>query len=443
MISGISTDTRKIGENALFLALRGENFDGHDYVAGLPDKGVRGAIVEELRERESFPANFALIQVADTLTAYQRIAAQYRRTLPLKLIAITGSNGKTSTKDLTAALLSGQHRVLKTAGNLNNHVGVPQTLLQASRTDQVVVLEIGMNHPGEIAPLAAAAKPDVAIITNIGTAHIEYMKTRAAIAQEKGVLAESVDQTGYVILPAEDDYSPEIGRRTAATKVLVGFTRGEIRAEHLRLDERGTRFALVADDGSRRETFVPVAGKHMVLNSLLAIAAARVLDVPWDECVAALASARLTKGRLERKVAGGLNILDDTYNANPDSVVAALETLAQLPTEGRRIAVLGKMGELGDESEAGHLRVGAAAAREGLDQLLAVGEEGKMIARGASDHGGIEIEAFPSVTEAAEWLRAHAEPTDTILIKGSRSAGMERIVALLDAQQSVPAHALS
>lgn len=433
VVTRISTDSRQAGPGELFLALRGGNFDGHEFIEALPSKGCVGAIVEVGARRGALPPDFALIEVPETLTAYQAIAGRYRWSLALKLVAITGSNGKTSTKDLTAALLGSERRVLKTSGNFNNHVGVPKTLLEASHLDEVAVLEIGMNHPGEIAPLAAIARPDLAIITNIGTAHIEHMKTRAAIALEKGVLAESVGSSGHVVLPAEDEFTPAIGRRTAATKITVGFTRGEIRAENLRPGETGTTFTLRAE-GQTWEAMLPVPGKHMVLNGLLAVATARVYGISWERCLASLATVRLTKGRLERKTAGRLNFLDDSYNANPDSVVAAVETLARLPTQGRRIAVLGRMGELGEESEAGHLRVGEAAARERLDQLLVIGEEGRTIARGAKSAGAIAVVMVTDVESAADWLRENARPEDLILIKGSRSARLERITALLDSR---------
>ena len=180
----------------------------------------------------ALPADFALIAVDDVLLAYQKIAAGYRRSLSLKVVAITGSNGKTSTKDLVAAVLSRRFQVVKTQGNLNNHIGVPKTLLDVKRSDEILVLEMGMNHPGEIAPLAQMAKPDVAVITNIGTAHIEYMKTREAIALEKGALAEAVGPSGYVILPAEDEFATSIAQRTSAKVMTVGTRRGDLRAEN-------------------------------------------------------------------------------------------------------------------------------------------------------------------------------------------------------------------
>ena len=275
--TGIVTDSRAVGAGELFVALQGEKFNGRQFIAAAARKGAIGAIVEAGTLDASLPDEFALIEVEDALAAFQRIAARYRCTMPMKVVAITGSNGKTSTKDLTAAVLGSRYQVLKTNGNFNNHLGVPLTLLRADSKDKFGVLEMGMNHPGEIAPLAAMAAPDVAVITNIGTAHIEFMLTQAAIAQEKGALAEAISSKGYVVLPAEDEFTPGISKRSAAKVMTVGFARGDIRAEDIRFDESGTTYTLITDRGSL-ETRLPVPGKHMVLNSLLAVAVGGFVD---------------------------------------------------------------------------------------------------------------------------------------------------------------------
>jgi UDP-N-acetylmuramoyl-tripeptide--D-alanyl-D-alanine ligase len=433
LVGAIGADSRTLAPGELFLALRGEKFDGHAYLLDIATRGAIGAIVaRDYKVPENLPPDFALIETEDTLLAYQQIAARYRRTLPMKVIGITGSNGKTSTKDFTAAVLGRKFRVLKTEGNFNNHIGVPRMLLRASRADEIAVLEMGMNHPGEIAPLAAMAAPQAAIITNIGTAHIEFMKTREAIALEKGALAEAIGADGFVILPAADDFSKAIAARTRARVVTVGLDAGDIRAENLSQDLDGSRFDLVAD-GERLSAALPVPSRHMVVNALLAVAAGRVCGLSLAECAAGLADVQLTKGRLERKILrSGLQVLDDSYNANPDSMAAALETLAHIPTQGRRIAVLGKMGELGEASESGHRRVGEVAARVGIDQLIGVGPEAAIITRSARDAGLKDSSVVASVEQAAGLLATQARPGDLILIKGSRSAGMERVITVLD-----------
>ena len=436
MIHGLATDSRTVQTTDLFVALKGDRFDGHDFVGLSAQRGASGAIVDRSRVFTRLPDNFALIEVDDTLQAYQRVATAYRRSLPLKVVAITGSNGKTSTKDLTASVLSRQFRVAKTMGNLNNHIGVPQTLLSARANDQILVLEIGMNHPGEIAPLAAMAHPDTAVITNIGSAHIEFMKSRAAIAQEKGTLAEAVDSSGYVIMPADDDFTASIKERTMAQLVTVGFTRGDLRAESVVEGRSGSDFQIV-EDHSRFDVRLPIPGLHMVINALLAVAVGRVHGMSLSDCAQGLETARLTKGRLELKSVAGLQILDDSYNANPDSMIAALKTLARMPTKGRRFAVLGRMGELGEFSESGHRQVGDAAARERIDHLITVGAEADFIAQSALTGGMRHVTAVSDITEAAQCLNKLAQADDLILIKGSRSAAMENIIAALTNSNSM------
>ena len=437
-IRGLTTDSRAVKPDELFVALRGERFDGHDFVEQSARTGASGAIVDGSWVPPALPRDFSLIEVDDTLKAYQRLATNYRNRFSLKVIAITGSNGKTTTKDLAAAVLERQFTVTKTFGNLNNHIGVPQTLLGISPRDQVAVLEMGMNHPGEIAPLAAMARPDTAIITNIGSAHIEFMKTRAAIAREKGTLAAAVGPSGHVIFPAEDDFAESIARCTSAQVITVGFLRGELRAESVSEGLHGTRFHLVEGD-VRAEVRLPILGRHMIVNALLAAAAGRVHGLPLDECARGLEAVQLTGGRLEVKSVAGFQIIDDSYNANPDSMVAALRTLSGMPTEGRRIAVLGRMGELGEFSEAGHRQVGDAVACEHIDQLITVGTEAGFIADNARAGGLRDVTAVSDVAEAAHFLRDMARGDDLILIKGSRSAAMERIISALAAQQIMPA----
>ncbi len=430
LVRNLTTSSRQAKSGDLFVALKGDRFDGHDFVEQSARQGAGGAIVKQGWFAPVLPDSFAVIEVGDVLQAYQQIAASYRRSLPLKVIAITGSNGKTSTKDFTAAVLEHRFQVMKTQGNLNNHIGVPQTLLSAGADDQFAVLELGMNHPGEIAPLAAMALPDTAIITNIGTAHIEFMKTRAAIAQEKGTLAEAIDNTGHVILPAEDDFAASIAQRTSAQIVTVGLHRGDLRADSVVGSIHGSHFQLVEGD-IKLDVRLPVPGLHMVVNALLGVAAGRIHGMSLHDCAAGLEAVQLTKGRLEWKRVAGLQILDDSYNANPDSMVAALQTLARMPTDGRRIAVLGRMGELGDHSEAGHRRVGDAVASERIDFLITVGPEAEHIAENARTGGVREIAAVADVAEAAQWLEAVAHGDDLVLIKGSRSAAMENIISAL------------
>lgn len=430
-VTTVCTDSRSLKAGDLFVALRGDKFDGHTFIAEASKRGAAGAIVEEFPAE--LPPGFAVILVKDTLQALQRLGAEYRRSLDLQVVGLTGSNGKTSTKDLTAAVLSENFQVTKTEGNLNNHIGVPLTLLRARGTDQIGVFEFGMNHAGEIAPLAAMAAPEVGIITNIGMAHIEYMGSREAIAQEKGMLAEALPPSGTLILNANDPFSESIAVRTKADVVLAGVGKGEVFASDLRAGASGTKFTLNAD-GRAAPAELAVPGEHMVQNAVLAVAAGRVFGLSLEECAAGLTQLRLTKGRLEQKMIRGIQVIDDTYNANPDSVAAALRTIASMPAAGRRIAVLGRMGELGAEAERGHRLVGEVAAQAHLDSVIGVGEEAQWITD-AAWRGGVEkVVRVESTEEATKVLRDLAKAGDLVLIKGSRSARMERIVEGLLAQ---------
>src|SRR6266511_3792672 len=426
VIDKVSTDSRTIKRGELFVALCGENFDGHNFVEAIAIAGAAGAIVNS-NWKGKVPENFALIRVKDTLLTYQQLAANYRKSLKLNVIAITGSNGKTSTKDFAAAVLARRFRVTKTEGNFNNHVGVPRTILEATSGDEVAVWEIGMNHPGEIATLAKVAAPDVAVITNIGLAHIEFMGSRKRIAEEKGALADAVGPEGTVILNADDPFTKDIATRTRGKVILAGTTTGTIQAAEISQSGTGTDFTIL-EAAHRCRAQLPVPGLHMVQNALLAVAAGRVFGVSLEDCAAGLLAAPLTKARLQIRDIGGVQFLDDSYNANPDSMKAALHTLVELDADGKRIAVLGEMRELGSESEHGHREVGETAAALKVDHLITIGNVAATIAK-AAEHAGLEKSvAVQSTSEAAEVLSEIAAPGDLVLIKGSRAARTEEVI---------------
>ena len=434
VINKVSSDSRMIKPGELFVALRGENFEGHDFVEASAKAGATGALVE-LNWTGNVPNNFALLRATDTLQAYQTLAANYRRSLALKVLAITGSNGKTSTKDFAASVLARRFRVTKTEGNFNNHVGLPRTILEATSDDEVAVWEIGMNHPGEIAALSKIATPDAAIITNIGVAHIEFMGSREAIATEKGALAEAVGPQGTVVLNADDPFSQGIAARTRAKVVFAGTTGGAVQAIEIRQGTEGSEFTIV-EGAHRCRAQLPVAGSHMVQNALLAVASGRAFGLSIEDCAAGLAAAPLTKARLQIKEIGGVHFLDDSYNANPDSMKAALRTLVELDTEGKRIAVLGEMRELGAESERGHREIGETAATLGVDQLITIGDVAELIAEGARAGGLNKVSSARSTAEAARLLGEIAEPGDLVLIKGSRAARTEEVIEHFGSQNS-------
>jgi UDP-N-acetylmuramoyl-tripeptide--D-alanyl-D-alanine ligase len=425
-IERISTDSRTIKKGELFVALRGENFDGHKFVEATAKADAAGAIVDPKWSGKA-PAKFAILRAKDTLLAYQNLAANYRKSLPIKVLAITGSNGKTSTKDFAASVLGRKFRVTKTQGNFNNHVGLPRTILEAVPKDEVAVWEIGMNHPGEVAPLAKIAAPNSAIITNIGVAHIEFMGTREAIAKEKGALAEAVPAEGTVILNADDPFSRGIADRTGAHVIFAGTKEGTVRAIDIQQRADGSEFTII-EGAHRCRAQLPVPGLHMVQNALLAVAAGRAFGLSLEEAAGGLAGAPLTKARLQIKEINGVQFLDDSYNANPDSMKAALQTLVELDTDGKKIAVLAEMRELGKESERGHEEVGEAAAAFGIDHLIGIGEMGAVIARAAEKAGLEKSNVVGSTSEAADLLSEIAAPGDLVLIKGSRLARTEDVI---------------
>src|SRR6266498_1737931 len=391
VIDKVSTDSRTIKRGELFVALCGENFDGHNFVEAIAIAGAAGAIVNS-NWKGKVPENFALIRVKDTLLAYQQLAANYRKSLKLNVVAITGSNGKTSTKDFAAAVLARRFRVTKTQANFNNHVGLPRTILEATSQDEVAVWEIGMNHPGEVAALAKIAAPDVGIITNIGVAHIEFMGSRERIAEEKGALAEAIGAEGTIILNADDPFTQGIAARAHGKVILAGTTAGTIRASEVNQSGTGTDFTIL-EGAHRCRAQLPVPGLHMVQNALLAVAAGRVFGLSVEECAAGLVSAPLAKARLQVKEIRGVQFLDDSYNANPDSMKAALRTLVELDAEGQRIAIGNVAGTIAE-----------AAKRAGLENSSTV----------------------KSTAKAAELLAELAGPGDLVLIKGSRLARTER-----------------
>ena len=427
-VSEVSTDSREDLAGKLFVALAGERFDGHSFVKQAAASGVTAVLVHQI-DSQWLSLGCGVIKCDDTLSALQSLSGAYRDWHDPHVVSITGSNGKTSTKDFISATLSPKYHVRATAGNLNNHIGLPLSLLSLREGDDCGVFEIGMNHPGEIAPLAALAKPDGAVITNIGVAHIEYMGSREAIALEKGMLAEAVSPSGFVVLNADDEFTPSIAARTAARVVRAGLTGGDVVASELSIASDGTRFT-VKIEGRQWDAFVPVPGQHMVVNATLALGVAWQSGVAIDAAIDALANASITKGRLDVRKLNGVTFIDDSYNANPDSMKAGLSTLAGLECEGRRVAVLGRMGELGVYAESGHAEVGEHAASLGLDAVFTVGAEADRIARAASAGCGY-VSHHPNHEECAVALGRWLLPGDLVLVKGSRSSAMEKVINLL------------
>lgn len=418
---GVGTDTRKLAPGAVFFALRGENFDGDAFAAAALLGGATVAVVS--RWSGTPPAGTAVIVVPDTLAALQQLAVWWRGLLELRVVAVTGSNGKTSVKDFTGAVLSQAFEVSVTRGNLNNHIGVPLTVLATTTRQTAAVWEMGMNHAGEIAPLCAIARPDCGIITNIGTAHIEFLGTRDAIAAEKGELARALPASGFLFVPESCDYLEALRGMTAATVITVDGEHSPVRAANIAATASGTRFDLTIDGQPSATVTLAVPGRHMVTNALLAAAAGWKYGISAAAIAAGLTGATLTSGRLRHFVWNGITVFDDTYNANPESMAAAIETLAAttVPNGARRVIVLGRMGELGPHAPAAHQQVGELAAARGLT-LIAAGAGAEGIAAGAG------APHFPNFADAVAWLRREVKPGDAVLFKGSRTATIECVM---------------
>jgi UDP-N-acetylmuramoyl-tripeptide--D-alanyl-D-alanine ligase len=429
IVTSVGTDSRNSAPQELFVALRGERFDGHQFIAAARERGAAAALVETVSfEWRDFPQ----IQVADTLQALQRLARAYRAELSLIVVGITGSSGKTSTKEMVAAVLGEKYAVTKTEGNLNNHIGVPLSILRADSSHQVAIWEFGMNHLGELAPLVEMAKPGYGVITNIGVAHVEFLGSREAIAREKAVLTDHIPPTGVVVLNADDEFSDWIAARCSARTIQTGIEQGAIQVRHIVHYVDGEEFVL-SDESGEVPGFLPVPGEHMIKNAAQAVAIGRVLGLSLAQCAAGLAKTSLPGGRFRIERLGQVLVINDSYNANPDSVIAALRTVARLPVKGRRIAALGYMGELGEQSLSSHERVGSAAAENGFDFLIAVGERAKPIASASFKAGLNRTRTVATQTEAADALAEFLEPGDLLLVKGSRSAAMDRIIEQLEA----------
>ncbi|MGJ8633150.1 MAG: UDP-N-acetylmuramoyl-tripeptide--D-alanyl-D-alanine ligase [Luteolibacter sp.] len=418
----VFTDTRKPIQGGLFIALRGENFDADDFAENALDSGASIAIVHKWKGGEIGEGK-AVIEVTETLFALQKLAHWWRSQLDIPVVCITGSNGKTSTKDFTRAVLSQAFEVHATAGNYNNHIGLPLTVLSTKRSHTAAIYEIGMNHSGELSPLCEIARPKFGIITNIGSAHIEFLGSREAIAEEKGTLARYLPEDGLLFTPAACEFNEYFRARTRAKLVPVGNGRGLVRAENIVLQGDGTHFSLAIEGEKSAQVFLPVPGKHMITNALLAAALGWKLGISPEKIAEGLNSVDLTSGRMRRIDWEGITIFDDTYNANPESMEAAIDTLADsaVPEGNKRIIVLGKMGELGVHSDAAHLKVGRVAAEKGLT-LIAVGEGAEGIAEGGSG------QYFKNMDEAASWLLETARPGDLVLFKGSRTAAIEKVL---------------
>ena len=428
-VTRLVTDSRSIRKGEFFVALRGERFDGHAFLGAVWEAGAAGALVSTVNSNLN---GMTQIEVPDTLAALQRLAKAYRSELPLKAIGVTGSSGKTSTKEMIAAVLGERFSVTKTVGNYNNHIGLPLTVLGASCADEVGVFEMGMNHAGELALLCDIACPDCAVITNVGIAHIGFFGTREAIAKEKAVVAEAISAQGFVVLNANDEFTDWMASRCKARVIRAGLNQGDLQAREIEYGDKGSTFVLTHGAVSTR-IVLPVHGEHMVTNAVLAAAVGVGLGLSLEECATGLAKTTIPGNRLKIQRLGRVLVINDAYNANPDSMVAALKTAAHFAVKGRRVAALGRMGELGEQSELGHRQVGRAVAEYEFDHLVTVGDEARLMAEAAHSAGLKSTRQAETHEQAVKALLDYLEPGDLLLVKGSLSSAMDRVVAGLEA----------
>jgi UDP-N-acetylmuramoyl-tripeptide--D-alanyl-D-alanine ligase len=434
----VCTDSRESKKGDLFFALRGGRFDGHDFLQQVTEKGASAVVLERGRVPVHW-SGCALIAVEDTRQALGQLAAQYRKEFVLPVVAVGGSNGKTTTKELIASVLKQSLATLSSEASFNNDIGVPLTLLRLEKSHQAAVLEAGTNHPGELAPLVRMIRPSYGVITSVGREHLEFFGDVAGVAREEGWLGELLPASGKLFMNGDDEWATHTAARTRAQVVRVGFAAGnDWRARGVRLDTRGVRFEVGAPQADfAGEYRIHLLGRHQVVNALYAIAIGAELGLTREELVRGVAECKPQKMRLELWEFNGVRLLNDAYNANADSMAAALQTLQELPCKGRRVAVLGDMAELGAHSEAAHDEVGRRVAELGVGQLFAVGKMAPMMAQAARSAGLNRVFEFVDVETAGAALKRFVKTGDLVLLKASRAMRMERIGELLLAGEAV------
>lgn len=434
IFSDIATDTRKIAPGALFVALKGERFNGEDFARQAVEAGAAGVLVSESCVPENTEGlDVPVLRAADTLAAYQGIAKAWRSRFDIPVVAITGSNGKTTTKDLTASVLGVRFPVLKTEANFNNEIGLPKTMLAIRQEHRAAVVEIGMRGLGQIAALAPMAAPTIGVVTNVGETHIELLGSIENIARAKGELVEAIPAGGTVVLNADNPYVAAMRGKSAPGVRIVTFGESEgadVRGENIVSEGFVMRFRASFSDGAPQTYSLPLAGRHNVSNALAALAVGWTLGLSPQEMAAGLASPAMSGQRFACEKRGEYLIVNDAYNASPMSMAAAIETLKEV-APGRRVAVLGDMLELGEHAKAAHRRVGELLAASGAAALVTRGSLGEEIAAGAEAAGLKKIYRCGSHEEAADVLHRILQPGDAVLFKGSHGMQMDKIIELL------------
>ena len=432
--AGVATDTRNLAAGSLFVALSGERFDGHDFIEAAVRQGAAGIVAS--CEPAGVPSAVAVFLVPDTRLAYQDLARFHRCRFQMPVIAVTGSNGKTSTKDMIAAVLSTQRNILKTEANFNNEIGLSQTLLKIGPEHEAVVVEMGMRGLGEIAGLAATARPTVGVVTNVGETHLERLGSVENIAAAKAELVQALPMEGIAILNGDDVHVLAMRQKTNARVMTYGIGPDlDVQAINLHYSAQGVSFDCRAKQATVAIT-LPVPGIHNVYNALAAIAVALELGVGLEAAARGLATFEPGKMRLNIRNYGDITVIDDTYNASPLSMAAAIDVLATV-AKGRKLAAIGDMLELGAAAPAAHEKVGRQLAAAGVEAVLALGDMARMAAETARDHGVAMVAACPDHQTAIQLLRKILLPGDTLLLKGSRGMTMEKLLDAFAPQSEV------
>ncbi|MDF2634986.1 MAG: UDP-N-acetylmuramoylalanyl-D-glutamyl-2,6-diaminopimelate/D-alanyl-D-alanyl ligase [Pelosinus sp.] len=424
--TGVSTDTRTVKRGDLFIPLVGEKFDGHDFIHKAIENGATGIVFSHLDMR--VPQHITAILVTDTLLALQDLARFHRQRFAIPVVAITGSNGKTTTKDMTAAVLSNQFHVLKTEANYNNEIGLPLTLLQLTHEHEVAVVEMGMRGSGQIRQLANIALPTIAIITNVGETHLELLGSIENIAAAKAELLEVIPENGLSILNGDNVYVREMAKEVKSRILFFGLEKGDIKAENIHMRTQSIDFMChTACDTFSVE--IPTTGKHNVYNGLAAIALGMELGMTSNRISSGLKNFNTSPMRLYIEKMSDYLVVNDAYNASPMSMAAAIDTMAEVAEE-RKVAVLGDMLELGPIAVAAHEKIGEKLAQCHVDIVVTVGELAANIASKASACGVGHVVACSNHEQAQAELKKVLQPGDTILIKGSRGMKMENIIEM-------------
>jgi UDP-N-acetylmuramoyl-tripeptide--D-alanyl-D-alanine ligase len=437
-VCGYSIDSRTVQPGELFFAVKGERLDGHDYVAAALDRGAAGAVVSRAKVATlpDSALNAPLLVTDDPLLTLQALAAHVRRRWGNIVVAVTGSAGKTTTKEAIAAALGAQFKVMKSIGNLNNAFGLPLQLLRLKRDDEFAVVEMGMNHLGEIAALARIAAPDWGVVTNVGNAHVEnFADGQAGIARAKFELVEALPANGAAFLNCDDPYVSQFGRDFPGRVIYFGqgpCSDPHILKIHETLDGIEVQFRAGEEEGSLK---LGLLGAHNALNTMAGLAVALEAGVDLNAALAALSTLTAGDKRGQVMELGGATILNDCYNSNPEALKSMIRTLAARPAEGRRILVAGEMLELGDHAEALHTECGKAAAGAGIDLVAGVQGNAKHLAT-AAVAGGAQVVFLIDAAAAGQWLAQNIRSGDVVLVKGSRGVHLERAIEIAKEQLS-------